>query len=204
MTGKWRSSTRAVERFFASPFLLLGISPNTITVLSLVPAAIAAGLAYYQDYLWALVAGTMAAGLDFVDGTVARERHLETRFGAYLDSVVDRVVDFLFLFGLALGVNDLRMWVAFALAAIGSYGTSYAKARAYEAVHPPSGAWRQFFERPERVLVLGVGTLGQGIADWQAWNVPILFYAFVVLAAGSLFTMGQRVAKVRRLLGARV
>lgn len=198
--GKVRSATRPVERFFASPFLLLRIPPNAVTLLTLVPATVAALLAYYQDYLWAVLAGTIAAGMDFADGTVARERNLQTRFGAYLDSVVDRVVDFLFLFGLALGLNTPRVWVLFALCVLGSYGTSYAKARAYEETAAPKTAWAQLFERPERILLLGVGTFLQGVADVAGRPWPILEWTFVVFAVGSLWTFVQRIRVVRQLL----
>lgn len=200
MMGRARAQTRGVERFFASPFLMLRIPPNAITLFSLAPAAVACGLAYQQKYLWALAAGLLAAGLDFVDGTVARERNQVSRFGGYLDSVVDRFVDFLFLFGIALGINEFRMWIASGAAMIGGFSTSYAKARAYEDVQAPKTAWGQLFERPERLLLLGVGGLAQGLFDWKGIDWPALYWTVVILAVGSLWTVVQRVIRVRELL----
>lgn len=200
MIGQARAATRAVERFLALPFVRLRVPPNALTLFTVVPAGFAAFLAAERQYLWALLPGAVAAGLDVVDGTVARLRGLQTRFGGYLDSVVDRWVDFLFLFGLAWSVGDGRTWAAFAFGLLGTFGTSYAKARAYEAFEAPKEAWGQLFERGERIILLGAGTLTQGLLDLWGQGVDVLFWFLAVYAVGSNLTMLQRVWKVRRLL----
>ncbi len=68
--------------------------------------------------------------LDGVDGEVARASMRTTRFGGYLDSILDRYVDFMFLSALALWMKpppDLLPWVL--LAIFGSFMVSYSTER---------------------------------------------------------------------------
>lgn len=203
MLSALRTHTRALERFFAAPFLLLRIPPTAITVFTLVPALVAAGLAMQGNLAWALLAGVVAAGLDFVDGTVARLSGRITRFGGYLDSVVDRVVDGLFLLGLGLGLNRFDTWILVSLCLLGSYGTSYAKARAFESLEgqrPPKESWNQFLERPERMLLLGLGVSLHVVLNAYGKPVDVLWWTLIVYAIGSNLTTLQRILRVRRLL----
>jgi CDP-diacylglycerol--glycerol-3-phosphate 3-phosphatidyltransferase len=68
----------------------LGLTPNTITVLGfLMTAAVAAVLATGRTQLaGVLLIGTLA--FDAVDGTLARLMGTASRFGAFLDSTLDR------------------------------------------------------------------------------------------------------------------
>ena len=71
--------------------------------------------------------------LDGIDGPVARLTERESRFGAWLDSTVDRAVDF--ALAAALGwrghvTGDDALLAVGLLAALGSFLASYARARA--------------------------------------------------------------------------
>jgi phosphatidylglycerophosphate synthase len=78
-------------------------------------------------------AAALGVLLDAVDGPVARLTGRESRFGAWLDSTVDRAVDFSLAVALAYrghATGDERLLAAGLAAALGSFLASYARARA--------------------------------------------------------------------------
>ena len=81
-------------------FSKLGLSPNQWTLVTLVPALVAVWLLVGEQFLWAAVLFIIAAFIDLIDGSVARVTGRVTKFGAYLDTIVDRYVEFLIVFGL--------------------------------------------------------------------------------------------------------
>jgi len=88
-----------------------------------------------SHYIATLALFIVAAGLDFIDGAVARKRGLATKRGAYWDTIADRYVEAIFLFGLLFcGLPDFFLpaaaWIFLAL--FGSTMTTYAKAAAKE------------------------------------------------------------------------
>ncbi len=147
---------------------LAHVSPDVLTITGLLLTGVACamfgaagGSGYVNPNLLRLggVVALVAAVFDMLDGRVARLRGRETKFGAYLDSTMDRYSDMLLFMGLLilyarLGRNGLMVlvWVA----AFGSFMTSYARARA-ESLIPrcPVG----LMERPERVVLLIAGAL---------------------------------------------
>jgi CDP-diacylglycerol--glycerol-3-phosphate 3-phosphatidyltransferase len=110
---------------------------------------------------------------DMLDGRVARARGRGTKFGAFLDSTMDRYSDMLLYMGLLLLYARLErtgLMVLVWVAAFGSFMTSYARARA-ESLIPrcPVG----IMERPERiVLVIAGAVLNKMVA--VLWIIAIL------------------------------
>src|SRR5215212_3829020 len=96
-----RGVARHVGRFVAKS----GLSPNSLTVLGFLlnfPAAFI--LAQGQNWSW-LVGGLMilfAGGFDMLDGAVAKVTGRVTRFGAFLDSTLDRYSEVVVFLGLLL------------------------------------------------------------------------------------------------------
>ncbi len=108
------------------------------------------------------VGGAVALGasfFDMLDGRVARLRGRGTKFGAYLDSTMDRYSDMLLYLGLLLlyaRLDSTPHMVLVWVAAFGSFMTSYARARAESLV---DGCEVGFLERPERIVLLVAGAL---------------------------------------------
>jgi CDP-diacylglycerol--glycerol-3-phosphate 3-phosphatidyltransferase len=105
------------------------------------------------------VVALVAAVFDMLDGRVARLRGRGTKFGAYLDSTMDRYSDMLLFLGLLILYARLErtgLMVLVWMAAFGSFMTSYARARA-ESLIPrcPVG----LMERPERVVLIIAGAI---------------------------------------------
>lgn len=148
----------------------LGITPNMITLAGAAGAAAAAWLIVEERLL---VAGAVFLGfsaLDFVDGAVARATGRATPFGAVLDAVMDRVGEALVLGACVwyFAERGEMVQAGFAYAAIfGSIAVSYVRARGdAQGVATREG----LFRRQERVVLLGVGLLANGLTI----VVPIL------------------------------
>lgn len=175
-----------VGRLF--PFVLRWpIHPHVLTVLGVaVSAAAAAALAGGSPRAGGVL--ILAGGFfDLVDGVVARHRGLSSRFGAFLDSTLDRLVDMLLLLGVALhfAARGEPASVALAGAAlIASVLVSYAKARA-ELVVPSLDVG--LMERGERVGLLAAGAI-----------LGLLVPALWIIAIGSTITVAQRFALAHR------
>ena len=105
------------------------------------------------------VIALVGAIFDMLDGRVARVRGRGTKFGAFLDSTMDRYSDMLLYMGLLILYARLErtgLMVLVWVAAFGSFMTSYARARA-ESLIPrcPVG----IMERPERIVLVIAGAL---------------------------------------------
>ena len=98
-----RRLKKAVTRILAPLIGALsrwGVSPNALTVASLVPAAAAALLAARHRLFAAGIVLLAGSSLDMLDGAVAKASGKTSTRGAFLDSTIDRVSDSLVLGGL--------------------------------------------------------------------------------------------------------
>lgn len=170
------------------PFLFnRKLNPNLLTLLgSLVSGA--AALAFATGHF--AVGGLLLLGggfFDLVDGVVARNQGQSTRFGAFLDSTMDRLVDMVVLLGIVMyfaAAGDIGIVLLVGVVLVSTVMTSYAKARAETLVPSlPEGV----FERGERIVLLALG----GILGFL---VPVLW----ILAIGTTLTVAQRFAAAYR------
>ena len=151
----------------------LRIHPN---ILTLVGAVINVGAAWALGYGRFILAGLVmivANIFDFIDGKVAHQLKLESRFGAFWDSTLDRFSDLALLVGLIylyskLGRSDYVLVAALTL--IFSIMTSYARARAESLVEKCKVG---FMERPERIVLFMIGAFTDRMAA-VLWVILIL------------------------------
>jgi phosphatidylglycerophosphate synthase len=124
---------------------------------------------------------------DLLDGAIARSTNAVSRFGGFLDSVLDRYTDLFLMFGifvLFLRQGQMHALVFTFIAAIGVAIIPYARARADAAsIECKAG----LMERPERLLILLIGIF-----------FNLLLYAVVALAVLTHVTVIQRILFVRR------
>src|SRR5262245_11095076 len=131
----------------------LRIHPNILTLIGVL-INVAAGIALAaRRFVLAGVVMIVANIFDFIDGKVAHQLHLESRFGAFWDSTLDRFSDLALITGLIylyskLGRSDYVLIAALTL--IFSIMTSYARARAESLVERCKVG---FMERPERIVL---------------------------------------------------
>ncbi len=172
------------------------VHPNVITTFGFA-ATVASGYFYHQDHV--RVAGFLVlfGGLfDLFDGRVARISGLASKFGAFYDSVLDRMSEVAMYLGLLSlytkyqsGPMDLVMIYVIMLAAAGSIMVSYTRARAEGLGLDCSVGLMQ---RPERVVALGAASLFFGLM----WDGLVLTAVIVIVAILTNITVVQRMVWV--------
>jgi archaetidylinositol phosphate synthase len=86
----------------------LQLSANQWTLLSLFLVLITFYFLIKRDFIIATVLLAFTASIDMVDGAVARATKTASIFGAYLDTIIDRVIEFIVIIGLLIiGYPDL-------------------------------------------------------------------------------------------------
>jgi CDP-diacylglycerol--glycerol-3-phosphate 3-phosphatidyltransferase len=190
---------------------LAHVSPDVLTITGLALNgvacaffALAGGKGYVSPAMLRVggVVALAAAMFDMLDGRVARLRGRETRFGAYLDSTMDRYSDMLLYLGLMIlyaRLDETLLMVLVWVAAFGSFMTSYARARA-ESLIPRCTVG--LMERPERVVLLVAGAILNRMVA-VLWIIAVLsnvtaiqrvIYTYVELKRGwgNIFTPRER------------
>lgn len=160
----------------------LGITPNMVTVAGCACSVSGGVLIAIGQWYPAIGAILLAGLLDGMDGLLARETQQTSRFGAFLDSVLDRWSDSALFVGLVVwysqnGVPIQQVLTIWSLAA--SLLVSYTRARA-EGIG--AECRRGLFTRLERIATLAVGLA----LDWMT-------IALWVSAVLSTYTALQRI-----------
>ncbi len=140
-----------------------GLTPNTLTLMSLVPAVASGIAAAYGALGWSAGLLLLSGAFDILDGPLARATGTATRFGALLDSTVDRVTDAAPLLGLTILYSNSG-WPAVlpAVALLAAYTVSYVRARCegLKVVLPP--LWMR---RGDRMILLVLSLLLGSLAS---------------------------------------
>lgn len=168
------------------------VTPNTLTVLSLLVTAVAAGLVIAGHLLIAGLVMLFASVFDILDGALARSTGRVTRFGAALDSTLDRIAEALMMVGIMVMYAGRQAEVEVALvgaALVASLLVSYVRARA-EGLGLDCQVG--IFTRPERVIILALGLLLSRFDH-------VLMGAIVIILVLSSITVGQRLYQVWKL-----
>lgn len=188
-----------MQRAFAWPYRAVlaglfraGFRPWHLTLASLALHVVAGWLLLQGERLVPGLILIPAGLLDIFDGGVARLRGEESRAGAYLDSVLDRVADLIVFGALFWSLVDQgdELEAALALAALCfSLGVSFVRAQAEAAgVALTEG----LFQRTERIVVVIAGLVIPGA----------LLIALIVLTVLGALTFLQRLWVASRRIGA--
>ena len=166
------------------------LTPDSITLLGLVLTVGVAALAAVGQIRWAGVAYIIASLFDSLDGALARARGGGSRFGAFLDSTVDRVEEALVFLGLTVYyVLAGGRWEPplILFATVMSLMVSYTRARAEGlGVACKDG----LMTRLVRLVVLIAGMI-----------LNQVLIAVILIGIGSLVTSIHRVVHVRQMTG---
>jgi phosphatidylglycerophosphate synthase len=104
------SIKRSLQKRLAKRLEHVAISPNTITVSSLLAMLIAGGFVLIDNLIGAGVFILVSGAMDFLDGAVAKASGRVTQFGGLLDRVTDRANDFVVIASLIVsGAADLSL-----------------------------------------------------------------------------------------------
>ena len=194
LSGLGRAGMGRVFDPIARALLRAHISPDAVTVAGTIGVLIGAIGFGARGHL---VAGTFIVTLstftDLVDGSMARQSGRTGKFGAFLDSTMDRVADGAVFGAVAYWLaTQGRHWalVATLICLVTGQIVSYAKARA-ESLGMTANVG--IAERFERLLLVGLGGLAEGFGLKHGLDV-----ALWLLGVLSVITVAQRVMTVRR------
>ncbi|MFI0152335.1 phosphatidylinositol phosphate synthase [Streptomyces lydicus] len=187
---------------FAALLIRIGVSPDAVTLIG-TGGVVAGALVFYPrgEFFWGTIVITLFVFSDLVDGNMARQLGRSSRWGAFLDSTLDRVADSAIFGGLALwyaGRGDSLMLCAMAIFCLASgQVVSYTKARG-EAIGLPVDV-NGLVERAERLVITLVTCGLSGLHKFGVPGVEVLLpIALWIVGIGSAVTLGQRVVTVRR------
>ncbi len=177
----------AILRPLTGALIRSGIHPNALSYAGLA-TSVAAGWMYgVGSLVWAGVLLLLAGIFDLLDGAVAREGHRMSRFGAFLDSNLDRYAEIVVFLGILWRFQgEPMMQVVAVLAITGSLMVSYTKARAEGLGQEVSGGMLQ---RPERIVLLALGSF------FQEGGLRVVLW---ILAVFTNLTSVQRMILVAR------
>ena len=173
-----------------------GVHPNVLSTMGFA-VTLVAGLLYHQDHVRTAGLMVLLGGIiDIFDGRVARESGLESKFGAFYDSTIDRISEVVVFVGLASlyntargDVGDVAMIYVIFLAMGGSLLVSYTRARA-EGLGLDCQVG--LMQRAERVVLLGLGSFLFGFA----WNGLVLDVIIIIVAVLTNLTAIHRIVWV--------
>jgi CDP-diacylglycerol--glycerol-3-phosphate 3-phosphatidyltransferase len=183
-----QDAVRALAQRLVRPLLATPITPNTITTIGLLFALLVA---------WLVGAGYLLAGglvlavssiTDIADGALARARNAATDYGAFYDSLLDRVAEAVIGLGIIVYYinhgHAMEGTVLTYLGIVGALMVSYARARA-EGLGLECKVG--FMARPERIVVTCIGLmLAQPLGLWT------LTACLWILVVTTCFTTAQR------------
>ena len=194
--------TRGIGLFFGriiqaivTALALLRVHPNVLTFIGLLINIWAAFLFAAGSFRAAGLVVIGAGLFDMVDGRVARETNRVTRFGGFFDSVLDRYSDLALLVGLLVYYASINRFFYVVLTAIVMTGTvliSYARSRAENTIPKCKVG---FLERPERVVLIILGALGNRMAP-VLWVLAVLSNITVISRIIYTWEETQRIGEV--------
>ncbi|MCB0282586.1 MAG: CDP-alcohol phosphatidyltransferase family protein [Calditrichae bacterium] len=184
----------------------LNISPNFFTILGFLITVVGAAILIWRPDQINLVGLIILLGgvCDVIDGKLARNSNKVTKFGALLDSTIDRYTEVAMFFGIAAyyvkGDHYLLSVVTFA-ALGGSTMVSYVRARAEGLGFEAKVGLMQ---RPERVVSIGAGALFHyplfSITMFYVTDFPVTLMEIAIWAVAILanVTAIQRIMHIYR------
>jgi CDP-diacylglycerol--glycerol-3-phosphate 3-phosphatidyltransferase len=195
MLERFRGLFAAIFTPVARLLLRLGVSPDAVTFVGTL-GVVAGALVFFPQgmLLTGVLVITAFVFSDLLDGTMARLSGRASKFGAFLDSTLDRVGDGAIFGGLVLyfagpGDNTLYTSLSLVCMVMGSV-TSYARSRAETLGFDAKVG---IAERADRLVAILVMTALSDLFD-----LPVLLHVTLwALAAASTITVGQRIWAVR-------
>jgi CDP-diacylglycerol---glycerol-3-phosphate 3-phosphatidyltransferase len=197
LTQLVQARARAIARNVASVVAKTGLTPNMLTMIGFVVNVVAASFLATGHLVVGGLVMIFAGLFDMLDGALAKVTNKESKFGAFLDSVVDRYSEAVILFGLFLyyynqpGETALVQVILIYSILVGSMMISYSRARAEAMDIANEGG---IMARPERIILLAIG-----LVFWTVLLDPVLW----ILAVGTQFTALQRIFYVWQVTSGR-
>lgn len=208
-----RTRSRAWPSAIARRLASAGVTPNQVSVASIVFACIAGDALFVAGErigdsasLWLVVA---AAGIqlrllcNLLDGLLAIEGRLKSKTGELYNEIPDRIADIMILLGAGVAIHEVWEWGIW----LGVLATILALLTAYVRLLGGSLGLAQDFSGPmakqHRMFALTVGALAGALEHAMRGTVWSLVAAIVVIVVGTLVTVVLRTRRIANQLKAR-
>ncbi|HJH32792.1 MAG TPA: CDP-alcohol phosphatidyltransferase family protein [Methanosarcinaceae archaeon] len=185
----------------AKVFAKAGISPNVISIISLIFAAMAGIYFYYSngEPFLVLIAGIFVflnSFLDAIDGAIARHLNIAGVKGDFLDHVIDRYSDVFIICGIFLGGHV--EWKIGVITIVGVLLTSYlgTQAQALNIGRYYGGV----MGRADRLTLIILASIIYFVYPVYISGFSVLGWVMVVIAIGSHITALQRIIHIWKRL----
>ena len=210
MLESLRSGFKRTISPIAKLLVRLGISANCVTIVGTIAVVIIAfATAFTKQFVVGTIFLTIFVLADSLDGSVAAITTGGTKFGAFLDSTLDRIADWSLFSSVCICLyeaheKDMCTWISTLngnaikyvgllsclVALMAAFVTSYARARGQSInVDPKKG----LITRADRVSVILVAMGLVGLTNQLFW----LSFAMILLAIGGIITVFQRIFEVK-------
>jgi CDP-diacylglycerol--glycerol-3-phosphate 3-phosphatidyltransferase len=185
----WITGYDTVIEPIAKLLVNLRVHPHIITFAGLLISILAFNFFRQGAFFFGGVMVVLAGTCDRLDGRLARN----SKFGALIDSTIDRYSEVLVFLGLAIFFHDKYSYIIYLiiLAITGSFMVSYTRARA-EGLGMECKVG--LMQRPERITYLAIGTLLGSIPKIGITIVIVTLWFIAILAN---VTVIQRVVHIR-------
>ncbi len=190
-------------RPFAVMLLSAGWKPNQVSISALALSGVSGVLFVFSPF-WGGIGFLISGFLDTLDGEMSRRSDRDSRAGAFLDSVLDRYSDFFVMFGILLYYHrknalDITGIIIIIVLIFGNLMVDYVQIRAEsKGTSASSGLW----ERPERVLLIGLAGIGYRLVPPTGWLKDSVFFSEATLLGVvlSIMALGVTLMALQRLI----
>lgn len=195
-----RPYLRELFSHLASRLHQMGITPNTVTIAGFVLTLLSTVMFATGNLFWGGFVLWAAAMFDMLDGDLARYANQTSKFGAFLDSTLDRYSESITFLGLAVYFSykpgsQTELFLIF-LTLIGSWMVSYTRARA-EGLGLECKVG--ILQRPERLTILIAGLI-LGLVSPALWILAIFTNVTSLQRIYEVYTQIGRVPGKRPLV----
>ena len=186
LQSSFRDPVVRIIQPFAKFLIKIGVSANWISAIGGVGTSISALYFFSKgQFIFGITVVSIFVLFDLFDGTVARlSKKGESKWGALLDSTLDRVSDAAILLGglLYFSSREKELTNIFVIAIVASFLVSYIKAKAESLQINCVGG---LAERAERTILIltAYGLYGLGVND----AVSVGIYALAIISVVTVF-----------------
>ena len=199
----FRTLVKTILLPVAKVLTAIGVTANMITLIGLIVNAIATFFLATGRLVIAGILILFAGSFDAMDGVVARisGKDDSNASGALLDSVIDRYSEAVIFLGAMIYFYHLSHLLGVILvfaSVIGSILVSYVRARA-EGLHIKCKVG--LMQRPERIVLLALGILAQGIIiKYFSQNLPWAYNGTILVIVFGILALTSHITAIHRLV----
>ncbi|MFH0929543.1 MAG: CDP-alcohol phosphatidyltransferase family protein [Candidatus Aenigmatarchaeota archaeon] len=174
----------------------LPITPNQWTMSSLLIVLLSFYFLVTQNFIVAGIVFLIAASVDMIDGSVARAKRRVTVFGAYLDTIIDRIIEFVIILGLLLipypdFIMPMNIWLFVML--FSSLMVTYIKAAATEKRIVLGGMkGGGLLEHPDRMILIAATIIASHFSFEYASYLIAITTTLIIITAVQRFLIAIR------------